>query len=238
MRVLSEQKKVSKMFSILIIIILAIFAITKVRPDPTGGVITVGNSSRGTNPNPQTANAQAGNVTQLNINASRITEIWQGFFGNISGQITLENSAGSRFYDWSISQMTGEVYGTRNTITSWSEINCTNSSQWEAEETLLNIPSAATDGVNETYNATSHPGFLVGTRLLTGCRSTRPYNSTGQPGEFWNVLLNSNSTNLVYTSILADNSNGFDNTTVDFELMVPTDRASGTATYYFYAELN
>jgi hypothetical protein len=224
------------------IIILAVAIIMSIiviaDPDPLGATVTEGASSRGTNPAAQTTEAQAGNVTSLNIDQTRITNIWQGFYGNVSGTIVLESAGGSNFYDWSITEVTGEVYATRNTVNDWSTINCTNSSQWEAEESTLNIPSSVTDGINETYYQTSHPNFLVGTREMTGCPSTRPYNSSGLPGEFWNVLLNTNSTNVVYTSILVDNSNAFDDTIVDFEILVPVDRDTGTATYWFYAELN
>jgi hypothetical protein len=221
-----------------IFILFCFLAIKDIKADPTGATMTPGNSSRGSNPNVQTANAQAGNVTQLNIDQTRITDIWQGFFGNVSGRIVLQNSGGNSFYDWSSSQVTGEVYATRNTISSWSNINCTNSTQWQIEESSLSIANTSTDGINETFNATSHPAFMVGNNALLGCRSTRPYNSTGQAGQFWNVLLNSDITNVVYASILADNSNAFDNTTVDFELLVPTNRTTSTAVYYFYAELN
>ncbi|MFH2020101.1 MAG: hypothetical protein ABIJ34_01725 [archaeon] len=207
--------------------------------DPTGGVLTPGNSSRGVDPSATTQAAQAGNVTQLNIDQTRITTIWQGFYGNVSGQIVLENSAGDNFYDWTQATTLGQVYGTRLAIASWADINCTNSTQWETEENALNIPSTATDGINETFTGTTHPTFSVGAKTIPVdyCKSTRPYNSTGLPGDFYNVLLNSNNTNTVYTAVLADNRNGFDDTTVDFEILVPTDRSTGTATYYFYVEL-
>lgn len=224
---------------LLTMIMLSLLTISSVLADPLGGTLTPGVSSRGTNPSAQQANAQAGNVTQLNIDQTRITDIWQGFYGNVSGQIVLENSLGNNFYDWSLSTITGEVYASRNTIPSWTGINCTNSTYWQNEETTLNIPATQTDGINETYNTLTHPTFQVGTKTFAPnvCQSTRPYNSTGQAGNFYNVLLNSNSTNVVYAAILADNSNGFDNTTYDFEIMVPVDKTSGTATYYFYVEL-
>jgi hypothetical protein len=221
-----------------IFVLFCIFAIKEIKADPTGATMTQGNSSRGSNPGVQTANAQAGNVTQLNIDQTRITDIWQGFFGNVSGRIVLQNSGGNSFYDWTVAQVTGEVYATRNTVSSWSTVNCTNSTQWQNEETALSIANTSTDGINETYNSTAHPAFMVGNTQLSGCRSTRPFNSTGQAGQFWNILLNSDPANVVYASLLVDNSNAFDNTTVDFELLVPTNRTTSTAVYYFYAELN
>ncbi|NTV23052.1 MAG: hypothetical protein HGA85_01590 [Nanoarchaeota archaeon] len=217
-----------------IILAAAVFA----DPDPLGATLTPGSSSRGTNPTVTTADAQAGNVTALNINQDRITDIWQGFYGNVSGSVVLENAAGNNFYDWSLATITGEVYASRATVPSWTSINCTNQTQIDSEETLLSIATTASDGINETFNITSHPNFNVGTRLMTGCFSTRAYNSTGSAGNYWNVLLSSNSTNVVYTSILADNADAFAGSTADFEILVPVDRLLTTSTYYFYVELN
>jgi hypothetical protein len=224
------------------VLMLGIFALSIVSaaPDPSGATLTPGASSRGTNPGVSTANAQAGNVTQLDIDQTRITDIWQGFFGSVSGQIVLENSAGANFYDWTLAAITGEVYATRNTVTDWTGINCSNSTHWEEEETELNIISASVDGINETYSAYSHPSFQVGTKQFATnvCPSVRPFNGTASASQFYNVMLNSNATNSVYTVILAENQNAFDNSTADFEVLVPADRTSGLATYYFYVELN
>jgi len=230
-----------KKLVITMLVAILTLAIVMADPDPLGATLTPGQSSRGTNTdassNPQ--NAQAGNVTQLNINQSRITQIWQGYYGNVSGQIVLENSGGDRFYDWTYTAVTGEVYASRNTIPDWSTINCTNSTQWEAEESSLNIASADTDGINETYDTVTHPTFQVGTKTIPSnyCQATRPYNNAGAPGAWYNVLMNSNSTNTVYVVVLSEDQTAFDGSTADFELLVPTDKSSGLATYYFYVEL-
>ncbi|MEM3374022.1 MAG: hypothetical protein QXE31_02255 [Candidatus Woesearchaeota archaeon] len=230
------MKKIEK----ILLTVLLVFGllINFVNAQPTGADITRGASSRGVNPTVTTQEAQAGNVTGLVINQTSITRIWQGFYGNVSGQIVLENSAGNNFYDWTLATVSGQVYASRNLVSDWTSVNCTNSSQWEAEELALNIPLTSVEGINETYSLTTHPLFTVGNIPVQNCRSTRPYNSTGQPGNFWNVLINTNLTNTVYVSVLSDDSSAFDGGTADFELLVPTDRSTGLATYYFYVELN
>jgi hypothetical protein len=230
-----------KLKLILTLFVLGLFATgVMANPDPSGATLTEGASSRGTNPSVGQIGAQAGNVTQLNIDQTRLTEIWQGFYGNVSGRIVLENAGSATFYDWQSAAITGEVYATRGQVANWATINCTNSTYWDLEETALNIPTAATDGINETFNATAHPSFAVGAKTFGAnvCPSTRPYTSGGLPGNYYNILLNSNATNVVYTSILADNSVGFDGSNVDFEILVPTDKLTGLSTYYFYVELN
>jgi len=218
--------------------VITVIFIHSATADPQGATTTRGISTRGTNPTAETQEAQAGNITGLNIDQSRITNIWQGFFGNVSGGIVLENAAGNNFYNWSPVTIDGEIYATRNTVSDWTQINCTNQTEIYEEEERLNILNESTDGINDTFSSTAHPAFIIGISTISGCRSTRPYNSSGESSEFWNVLLNSNSSNTVYTVIIDDNSNAFDNSTVDFEILVPVDREIGQSTYYFYAELN
>jgi hypothetical protein len=232
------SRKVIEVLVLVGMLTLVILALNFTVAQPYGANVTKGASSRGKNPNPATAEAQAGNVTRLDIDQTRITDIWQGFFGNVSGEIVLENSAGDNFYDWTLGKMEGQIYASRRLIPDWSFINCTNQTQIYKEEEMLNIPNSSTDGINDTFTLYSHPNFLVGSNLVTGCRSTRPYNGSQTGGDFWNVMLSTNASNVVYTSILADNANGYDNSSIDFELLVPTDRSTGQATYYFYAELN
>jgi len=222
---------------LIVVILIGLMFTMKTQAQPTAANLTKGNSSRGTNPSVQSAEAQAGNVTRLNIDQTRITDVWQGYYGNVSGEIVLENAAGDNFYDWQYTSLTGEVYATREIITDWTAINCTNSTQWEAEEATLNIVTDAIDGINETYNQNSHDTFQVGARIMENCPSTRPYNGSGVYGEFWNVLLNSDENNTVYTAVLAENENAFDNSTADFEILVPVNRTTSTATYYIYVEL-
>jgi len=226
---------------VMVLLVLTLVFAAMVVAQPTGVTYDRGASERGTATGATTQQAQAGNVTQLNINATSITQVWQGFYGNVSGEIMLADSSNNRFYDWTLTTITGEVYASRATISDWTGINCTNTSTISAEETTLNIGVTDSDGINETFGAGStHPGFSVGTGVtITGgtCPETRPYNSTGTASEFYNVLLTSSGNNIVYTSVLVDSSNAFDGTTVDFEILVPTDKTTGLATYYFYAEL-
>jgi hypothetical protein len=223
------------------IFMVSILSLAMATADPVGGTVTPGESSRGTNPGAGgPVDAQAGNVTALNIEQTRITDVWQGFYGNVSGGIVLENGDSNVFYDWSLTTVTGQVYATRSTIADWTSIACSEAEQVEAEETTLSIPASATDSISSTYSAQTHPAFAVGITPITEdtCYSTRSYDSLGNPSSFYNVMLNSDATNVVYTAILADSQGSFDGGTADFQLLVPVDRSTSQAIYYFYVELN
>src|SRR3989338_1612834 len=115
-----------------IMVVLALCSIYLVFADPYGpNQITrvqdeVGNLS--TIPAVQ-IQAQAGNVTQLIINASVITERWQGYYGNISGAITLDDAQGNTLYDWSAGTgfaPVGEIYAANDTVSNWTDVICVN----------------------------------------------------------------------------------------------------------------
>jgi len=235
------KREVRINFGVVVLLVLAIMTVSLVAgdPDPSPATLTEGLSGRGSDPSATQQTAVAGNVTQLDIDQTRLTDVWQGFYGNVTGEIILEDGSSNRFYDWSYASTEGEVYATRFQIADWTSINCTNSTQWEAEESTLNIVSTAVDGINETYYDVDHPSFSVGTKsfAVDVCQSTRPYNSSGTAGDFYNVLLSVNDTTVVYTSVLASGADGFNSNDWDFEILVPTDRATGTASYYFYVEL-
>ncbi len=192
-----------------------------------------------------TVDAQAGNVTALNIDATAITEAWQGYYGNITGSITLEDASGDVFYNWSsFNSLTGEVYASRNESITWDGINCTNSSEVQDENSYLGKSGAESDSVNQTFDDTTHPSFLVGTTRIEQdtCYSTNTFSGGSQNSDrFHEVLLSDNASKLVYTTIIDEDQVGFDNGQYDFQMLVGENgnetQESSTTTYNFYIEL-
>jgi len=221
-------------------IMLALFLLTIVLASltigaPGGADLTEGPDERGSNSSVNSATAQAGNTTNLQVDQNLITGIWQGFFGNVSGNIVLQDSSQNNFYDWTYATLSGEVLATRAGSVSWSAVNCSNSTYWEAEETALFIEGTDIDGVNETYSGTGHTAFDLSGETKSSCPSTQAYTSGGS-GLFWNVMLQ-DGTNTVYAALINADSTAFDGTEVDFELLVPVNENTGASTYNFYVEL-
>ncbi len=182
--------------------------------------------------------AQGGNVTFIDLNLTgQQSNIWQGFYGTVTGGITLSDGNNNTFYDWTIVSAVGEVLATRNIIPDWTIINCTNQIEIYEEEERLSILNESTNSINNTFKNTAHPSFDVGGRLMENCRSTKTSNSTTEQAVFWNILLNSNSTNTVYTVIMENDVVGFNGDIVDFQLLVPVDTDTGQSTYQLYIEL-
>lgn len=192
---------------------------------------------------PATLSAQAGNVTELDIQANWTSQVWQGYFGNVTGTVLLATSSGEALYDWSLTAPTGQIYASRNNSITWgTNIGCANAGNITKEEQTLQINTSA-EGISETFIVGTHDGFSVGSQPITADQCSR-VNLNGVGGANANgnwtvVLLADGSDNLVYASLLENNMDGFDGKAHDFEMLIPDGKQSATPeTYYFWAELN
>jgi hypothetical protein len=187
--------------------------------------------------NKSNATAEGGNTTWLSFDQHQQTDIWQGFFGRVSGGITLDDASNNTFYDWNLVRAQGEVLATREFVFDWSYIRCTNQTEIYQEELRLTITNDSTQGINDTYFNLTHPPFVISGLPMSGCRSTKTHNSTDSQAAFWNVLLNVNWNQTVYTAIMDDDVVGYNGSIVDFQLLVPTNATSHRSSYNIYLEL-
>ena len=116
-----------KRTTLLMIVVLLLYAgITSVWGVQGAPSISDGASSRAEFDDESTATigVQAGNVTELNVSGWSITEHWAGFFGEISGNMTLADSGGNIFYDWTgLNALSGEVFASSDDAVSWAGID-------------------------------------------------------------------------------------------------------------------
>jgi len=134
-------------------------------------------STRRTARNPETKEAEAGNITELIIRGETVTQTWHGFVGNVTGTITLDDSSNNTLYNWSLGDPEGEVYATYLHTINWTTgaVKCWNWSLatgsylqlgelegWANDGqvpggtnyTNLSLKSDDVDGVNETFTCT------------------------------------------------------------------------------------
>jgi hypothetical protein len=210
---------------------------------------------------PQNIEAEAGNVTQFDVNASSVTRTWQGYFGNITGRIVLGDAANNTIYDWNVANPKGEIYAVRSvTVPAWFDVRCSTSGEVDAEDAALNVNRTLgaddKDAVNNTFldTASAGPGhapFYTADQSIAqdSCYAAWMHDNTYQASiNFEEVLLSDAATvPIIYTGIIAHTINpnaestGFDGATHDFEMLVGEDGHGtnvATSTYYFYVELN
>lgn len=113
------------LISVLLVVLLSVSVIAL---EPFGASVTPTTPSdratqdgAGTDPN-----AIAGNVTFLDVTGFSITQSWQGYWGNVTGVITLEDNSGNVMYNWSESSPEGEIFASTNSSLEWNYIQCFN----------------------------------------------------------------------------------------------------------------
>jgi hypothetical protein len=247
--------RVSVVIAILFVVGLAgvVFAVNT--PDS----LTVGpDSSRVTDNSTKTVSAYGGNTTQLSIDDTKQTARWQGYYGNITGIVTLDDANNFTLIDWSLGTIEGEVYAANATVSDWSTIRCINlSSTYRGhnctgqEEACLNVTEIRSaygmssdgsdpDDVTKTFNETLG-SITVGTVTVNNCYMANLYvNDSSQSIYYWNeTMLTINDTEtIIFTAIVSDDEWGFNNVTWDFQMVVGDNGDDSTATTYnFYVEL-
>jgi len=206
-----------------------------------GARVTPGDSQTSPADEPESHSAFGGNLTQLNIYGYTTTQSWQGYYGNVSGTIQLADSDDKTLYNWSVITPNGEVYATRAFDANFAVISCAGLSDISSEETLMGQDAGDADSLSNTFDLKSHPSFFVGSVeiLLNNCSSANLFASGGeQSSSFYEVLLKDDS-NIIYTSILEKNQQGFDGNYYDFEMIVLEnghDADISSTPYYFYIE--
>jgi hypothetical protein len=203
-------------------------------------------SSRTTINNPaQDTASSGGNITELTLNQSAVTKSWQGYYGNLSGKIILAAESNHSFYEWEISSPSGEIYATRTLNPSWANIRCANMPEMFTEDSALEIDSATSgESLNKTFFSNRQfPEFFIHTTNINSsqeCYSTNLYvNSMPQNDSFHEILLYDNQ-NIIYTTLLEDDVEGFNEITHDFQMIVGENgqgENTDTSIYYFFVEV-
>ncbi|MBS3119748.1 hypothetical protein J4475_02900 [Candidatus Woesearchaeota archaeon] len=194
-----------------------------------------------------TITTAGGSFTVVNLNVTNQNSRWKAYVGNATGTLTLQDGNNYTIYDWSVSAPAGEVYATRGSSVTWASIRCAGVSNITSEQTALNISTLKDDSINNTFLNNSHKAMVVGDIILSNssCFSIATYvNSTAQASDenaLFQELLLSDVNNIVYSTIIENNRPGYNNASLDFQMIVP-DYGNETITsdvpYYFYIELS
>ncbi len=214
---------------------------------PTGATVTyVSNTTASTGTAGNRTDPRS-TITTITLNGVQQDSYWKAYVGNVTGVLTLDDASGNTIYDWSLSgvTLTGEVYASRSNSLSFTSVQCAQQSTISAEEAFNNMTSTGADNINNTFSYRNHTSFLVGSTTISAnsCPSTATYiNDTAQTvnesAKFQEILLEDDTTTLIYTTLIEDNTAGFDGNTYDFQMIVgESDRKTSPTTYYFYTEI-
>ena len=176
-----------------LLFLLSATALVLAVTQPEGpSTLTVVNSTRRQAGSALTTQATAGNITHLIVQGQTVTQSWQGFVGNITGTITLDDANNNTLYDWSLADPEGEIYATYLSQVNWTagSVLCwnwtiatasylqlaeleTNPAAGDGAPSVYGGIGAAiddVDGVNETFSAPGagvHSNFFAGPQAIT-----------------------------------------------------------------------
>ncbi|MBU0665927.1 MAG: hypothetical protein ABIC91_02590 [Nanoarchaeota archaeon] len=252
-----SSRKVLLLGVLILVTIGILLQVVNAADDQPSGVrdITKGASTyfNGSNYNPGSVYAEAGNITEITIDGIGGTKFWQGYYGEITGEIVLEDANGNRMYNWSDAEPQGEIYASRAGAISWANVSCLDNSDdvtWASENVFYDMTNPDSDNMNETFVYDDHPTIYFGDRAVTGCNNTWLFVSdAAQTTRFVEIALEDEETadTSIFGTIIENRDNGaqsdvtgFDGSTHDFQLMVPENGTANnveTTQYYFWVRL-
>jgi hypothetical protein len=234
-----------KTYCLALILILFFAFLYYVSAQPTGAGISYNVSETKPATPAVYLNTSGGTFTTIILSGDTQNLKWKAYAGNVTGVLTLDDSGDYSIFQWQPTSVTGQVYASRNDSVTWSTIGCAAPSLVVNEDTYMNHTTGSIDSINNTFNVKIHKQFYVGNIKInqSSCKSAFTWaNDTAQSpsinAPFQEVLL-SDSTNLVYTTFVDDNIQGFNFKKYDFQMIVAEKGVGGYANtrYYFYLEL-
>ncbi|MBI4980677.1 hypothetical protein HZC30_03930 [Candidatus Woesearchaeota archaeon] len=214
---------------IIALLIIALISITVWATEPEGATPAAGTAETSTPAVEGSTVAQGGYIRELNLTTESQTHLWQGYWGEVNGNITLEDASGNKMYNWEWDNSdAGEVYASEASTPTWTTV---------VAGSTTNVKYVGGSGTSEsavdTFTSTST--WTIANKTVTSVPSTSTYNYT-DAGTF-NMGILSDGTNMIFVSTLYNNANDFKNGTSDFQLMVPVNETA-VVTYYLWLELS
>jgi hypothetical protein len=216
----------------LIAIALALFMVACAVPD--GATVTTGTSVTKDFTATGTIGAQGGNATTLSATTETQTLVWQGFYGEVMGNITLKDAQNNALYSWA--SVGGVVLASRDSNLLFSNITAQNNCTIDED-----ITGTGSDRVNNTFRNNSNTNFIIGQVLIaagTSCATNTYVNNATQTTSFEEIIVTDDGgTTSIYATRIDSGTTGFDGQPHDFQMIVPSYENSTTLTYYMYAGL-
>ncbi len=169
---------------------------------------------------------EGGNITELNITGEQITTRWTGFYGEISGNVSLEDASNNVFYHWAVTDVTNStVYASNETISSWSL------SAAAAGDMPSNLQEEAPDNFASTFDQTEE--FSTNSFTVPATPYAKTW-SDGSEGNLKTYALKSGNAVVFAGMAIADEAS-FNGGTVDYQILAAG--FDSGVTYNFYLEL-
>lgn len=176
------------------------------------------------NTSARTLDAQGGNTTNINFVANSTTAKWQGFFGNVEGNLLLGKDQ-SIFYTFNNVPFS-DIIVTHSTNFLWS--NITSSSANEIDSIWGFSTPSDIDQAQDIFTTTRYFNTVLNvpsTTIQQGFHSGIIKDGTGSTKDDYGFIANVNSSNI-----------GFDSGIYDYHVMVPVGVSNEVYSFYLIVE--
>jgi len=229
----------------LVLGILFLNVVSAATPVGFSNVDVVSNTTKAA-PGATMVNISGGYLAKLNVTANLQNLKWKAFVGWVTGKFSLDDSGGSTIYDWTFTVANGRIYATRaSSAISWDDIACADTDALETENTAMD-QSNPNDNITATFDDVAHEAFSVAgvSFAQDACNytvNTYVENVTQSGTDFFEEVALTDTTNIVYATILESGETGYDGSDYDFQMLVPENGDpgfDGATAYYMYIEIN
>jgi hypothetical protein len=176
-----------------------------------------------------------GYITQIDLYESQNqSQNWQGYYGNVSGIITLSGDDGNEMYNWTVNVTNRSIYAIANSdFTAWDTL-------YPANITLLDLlwfnSTVMPDTIKNTYKA----GYQNRTFVDTSINASYVNTTSGFQDHVIQSVDPSSVTatigDVLWAAVVVDPKENFKGGLSNYELLVPVN-SSAPEQYYFYMEL-
>ncbi|MCK4670723.1 MAG: hypothetical protein KAT43_05980 [Nanoarchaeota archaeon] len=192
-------------------------------------------------------NATGGYIANRDLLVQSQTGAWQGYYGQVSGNLSLADASGDVMYAWTGPTISGEVFASMSSSIDWGTIrayngtNGTGAGYSHSNCTIgENITGTGSDRVNKTFTYASGPrqdtNIANNTIITDSACATETYVNGAQATNIWEeFILIDGTAQVVWAAEINDSGTAFDGSTEDFQLIVPAN--ASTIIYYMYVEL-
>jgi hypothetical protein len=249
-----NYKRIAYWTMITMLIVFSIKAVLAYPTSPTNLIPGQSSQYNWTGAGGMSTQAQAGNVTALEIFGQSPTLWWQGYYGNVTGRIVLSDAINNTMYAWELATPSGEIYATNSSLAVWwDNLTCVNftadtATNHKINMTTLNVQynmnltadpaNVDIQAFNGTFNSTFTDILSVGGNKIGDddtdsehCAMLYTFvDGAWQQNIFRELITFDNESALVFVSFLEDSLNGFENggdDLHDFQMMVPEDGTPG-----------
>lgn len=229
-----NMKTKTKIVILSALMVLSMFAMAVMPVSASPGTTTATKgSSTDAAPTASTGVAtEGGNITEVDLDADSYTERWAGFYGDVTGNISLGNGS-SDLYQWSWTPATeGEVIAsTAGSGITWASLENGTAAEIDDKWSFSSVSDTA------VLAFVSSDTFTIGDKTMTNAPAAATLGSSG----YKTAIAKDNTTvidktDLLFVVSIINDGTTFNSETHDFEMMVPTP-TTGAETYYFYVEL-